>query len=149
VIYTLMRIPHVSILICGFAVAGCTTAPMGDAPPMNNSATGEGAQRVVLNNLLTEELEGVEGTEVVVSHVRIPPNTSLPKHWHPGEEFAYILEGSVTLWQEGKVDIAGKKGDVMKVPLKQVHTAITKEEGVTLLVFRVHEKGQPERVRAE
>lgn len=116
---------------------------------MNNSATGEGAQRVVLNNLLTEELEGVEGTEVVVSHVRIPPNTSLPKHWHPGEEFAYILEGSVTLWQEGKVDIAGKKGDVMKVPLKQVHTAITKEEGVTLLVFRVHEKGQPERVRAE
>ena len=84
-----------------------------------------------------------------MSHVTIPPNTSLPKHWHPGEEFAYVLEGSVTLWQKGKKDIVGREGEIVKVPLRQVHTAITGDEGVTLLVFRVHEKGQPERVPAE
>lgn len=102
-----------------------------------------------LETLLASELEGVDGTEVIVSRVTIPPHTSLPKHWHPGEEFAYVVDGSVTLWQKGKRDIVGKKGDVMKVPLKQVHTAITKDEGVTLIVFRVHEKGQPERIKAE
>jgi hypothetical protein len=37
----------------------------------------------------------------------------------------------------------------LKVPLKQVHTAITTEEGATILVFRVHELGKPERVPVE
>jgi quercetin dioxygenase-like cupin family protein len=60
-----------------------------------------------------------------------------------------VLEGSVTLWQEGEDDIVGKAGDVVKVPLKQVHNAITTEEGASILVFRVHEQGQPERVPVE
>ena len=98
---------------------------------------------------MSSELEGAKGTEVVVSHVTIPPNTTLPKHWHPGEEFAYVLDGSVTLWQKGKPNTTAEKGEVAKVPLKQVHTAITGKEGVTLLIFRVHEKGQPERIMAE
>jgi quercetin dioxygenase-like cupin family protein len=112
--------------------------------PASNSKPG-----LKLENLLKAQLEGVEGTEVIVSRVSIPPHTSLPKHWHPGEEFAYVLEGSVILWQEGKDDIVGRAGDVMAIPLKVVHTAITAEEGATVLVFRVHEQGQPERVPIE
>ena len=38
------------------------------------------------------------------------------------------------------------EGDAAKVPLKAIHSAGTGDEGATLLVFRVHEKGQPERV---
>ena len=106
---------------------------------------GMHAEKPSLDNLLKSRLEAVNGTEVIVSRVSIPPNTSLPKHWHPGEEFAYIMEGSVILWQEGKADIIGKKGEIVKVPLKQVHTAITKDEGAVILVFRVHESGKPER----
>ena len=98
------------------------------------------------NNLLSSELVGVENTEVVVSRVTVPPHTTLPKHWHPGEEFAYILEGSLILWQDGKEEEIYSKGDVGVVPYKQSHTIMTKDEGVTVLVFRVHELGQPERV---
>ena len=111
--------------------------------------TRAGADEVTLESLLKTELEVAEGIEVIVSKVDIPANTTLPKHWHPGEEFIYILEGEATLWQEGKDDITGKAGDVLKVPLKQVHTAITGEQGVSALVFRVHEQGEPERVKAE
>ena len=102
-----------------------------------------------LETLLKSALDGVDGTEVIVSRVTIPPNTSLPKHWHPGEEFAYVLEGSVTLWQQGKRNIIGNEGDVIKVPLKQIHTAITGHQGVKLLIFRVHEQGQPERIMVD
>ena len=111
--------------------------------------TQAGADEVKLETLMKAQLEGVDGTEVIVSKVYIPANTSLPKHWHPGEEFVYILEGSVTLWQKGKENITGKAGEVIRVPLKQIHTGITGKEGVSLLVFRVHEQGQPERVEAE
>ncbi len=104
---------------------------------------------LMIDNLLSDELELVEGTEVVVTHLVVPPNTTLPKHWHPGEEFVYILEGTGILWQKDKEDVVLKKGDVYKIPLKQVHTAKTLDESVTILVFRVHEKGQPVRVNVE
>jgi quercetin dioxygenase-like cupin family protein len=106
-------------------------------------------QGLRIDNIMTSQLELVEGTEIIISHVEIPANTTLPKHWHPGEEFVYVLEGSEVLWQKDKPDVHLKKGDVFKVPLRQIHTATTAEEGVTVLVFRVHEKGQPVRVNVE
>lgn len=123
-----------------------TPAPAGnhEQVPVTEAPSGPN-----LETLLKAQLDGFEGGEVIVSRVTIPPHTSLPKHWHPGEEFAYILAGSCYLWQDGKQEILGQAGDVLKVPLKQVHTAVTKEEGATILVFRVHETGQPERVSVE
>lgn len=107
------------------------------------------ASPLKFEDLLTSQLEGVEGTEVVVSVTTVPPHTTLPRHWHPGEEFAYALEGSFVLRQEGKPDETYRKGDAGKVPLKQVHTVSTNEEGATILVFRVHESGQPGRILVE
>lgn len=133
-------IPLVCILL-GASAAYPMIALGHEAPPEGQSVSG-----LNLENLLKAELEGFEGAEVIVSRVTMPPHTTLPKHWHPGEEFAYILEGSAVLWQDGKDEIVGKAGDVLKVPLKQVHTAITRDEGAVFLVFRVHEKGKPERV---
>ncbi len=106
-------------------------------------------QGLKIDNIMTSQLELVEGTEVVVSHVEIPANTTLPKHWHPGEEFAYVLEGSLVLWQKDKSDTHLKKGDVFKVPLKQIHSAKTGKGGATVLIFRVHESGKPVRVIVE
>ena len=100
-------------------------------------------------NLLTSQLEAIEGTEVVVSHVALPANTTLPKHWHPGEEFVYVLDGSFVLWQQDKDDVSAKTGDVVVVPLKQPHTVTTGDEGATVVAFRVHEQGQPERILVE
>jgi quercetin dioxygenase-like cupin family protein len=100
-------------------------------------------------NLMREELESAEDLEVVVSLVEVPPETKLPIHFHPGEEFAFVLEGSFVLWQEGKPDLRVKAGDAAKVPLKQVHTVVTDAETAKILVFRVHKKGQPERILVE
>jgi len=105
--------------------------------------------QLTFKDLLTSQLKGVENTEVVVSITTVPPNTKLPTHWHPGEEFAYMLEGSIVLLQEGKPDEFYKKGEVGMVPLKQVHTVATQDEGATILVFRVHELGQPGRILVE
>ncbi|WP_119009235.1 cupin domain-containing protein [Vibrio superstes] len=113
------------------------------------SFIGAASEKVKLENLLLAELHGSPGTEVIISKVYIPPNTSLPKHWHPGEEFAYILSGSVTLWQEGKEDIVINEGEVAQVPFQQVHTAITGDSGASIIVFRVHEKGKPQRVKVD
>lgn len=85
----------------------------------------------------------------MVSHIVMPLNTELPKHRHHGEEFAYLIDGSLILWQEGKKKILFDKGDAVKIPLKQVHNVRTAESSATILVFRVHESGQPVRVLVE
>ena len=116
---------------------------------MDNNVALKAAVQMKFEDLMTEKLQGVENTEVVVSITTVPPHTTLPKHWHPGEEFAYILDGSIVLIQDGKADEYYRKGDVGKVPLKQVHTVRTDEESATILIFRVHELGQPGRLLVE
>ena len=138
--HRMMSVALVSLMLGALATTQVAASNQEHAPE------SEAPSGLKLENLLTAELEGFEGGEVIFSRVTIPPHTSLPKHWHPGEEFAYIIEGSVVLWQDGKEDIVGKKGDAIMVPLKQVHTAFTRDEGATILVFRVHEQGKPERV---
>lgn len=105
--------------------------------------------QAMFKDLLSSQVEGAEGTEVIVSITTVPPYTTLPVHWHPGEEFAYVLDGSFTLMQEGKPDEIYKKGDVGKVPYKQVHTIATQEQTASVLIFRVHEIGQPGRIVIE
>lgn len=100
-------------------------------------------------NLLTSPLAVDGNTEVVVSEVTLPPDIELPKHWHPGEEFAYIIKGSLTLWIENEGETKFSKGDACVVPLKKVHSVRTSDEGVTILAFRIHEKGLEERYLVE
>lgn len=116
--------------------------------PANMSIADEvsAAPELVLETLLSTQLEGVEGTEVIVSRIVMPPNTILPRHWHPGEEFAYVLEGSTILRRDGKPDLTALKGELVKISLKEIHSAATTDQGATILVFRVHEHGKPERI---
>ena len=115
----------------------------------NVAVAANPASPIQFADLLTQQLKGVENTEVVVSITTVPPHTRLPVHWHPGEEFAYVLDGCFALHQEGKPDEHYRKGDVGVVPLKQVHTVSTADESATILIFRVHELGQPGRILAD
>jgi quercetin dioxygenase-like cupin family protein len=103
-------------------------------------------QELKIENLLRDSLELAEGIEIVMSYVEVPKGTTLPFHYHPGEEFAYILEGSGELLFEDKTKIPMRAGQAGKVPLKQTHSFSTLNEGAKLVVFRVHEKGQPDRI---
>ena len=115
------------------------------------TATGGFADQsaVKLENLMRTDLDVAADLEIIVSRVEIGPNLSLPSHYHPGEEFIYVLDGSATLWQKGQPDVVLKAGDVYRIPLEQIHTAITGETSTTAIVFRVHRKGEPERIPAE
>lgn len=110
------------------------------------STIGQAAEpSVQAENLLRETIAGAEGKEVIVSRVSFPANTELPWHWHPGEEFFYVIEGSVTLKRRGKPDLPAGEGDAQKIAPKIVHTGRTGEQGAELVIFRVHAAGEPER----
>jgi len=99
-----------------------------------------GAKRTVLEKL---ELS-VPGYEGVMVRTELPPGAQERKHTHPGDFMAYVLEGTITLYQEGQPTVQRKAGEVFSVPAGRVHSAAN--EGTTpmkLLVSFIVEKGKP------
>ena len=136
-------------MLRSLALAAVGTAGLMAAANAHEVSDTLGLEKPEIQNLMKSALEGADGLEVIVSHVALPPNVTLPRHWHPGEEIAYILQGSVTLLLEGEDEKTLSEGAVGVVPLKKVHTARSGEKGATIIVFRVHEEGQPDRVLVE
>lgn len=144
-----MRIAKVSILIILLSIAfvGCCLFLITP----NTSDTSRPPTKLKMENLLQKPLsdEFTPGREIIVSYVEIPPNTTMDRHWHPGEEFHYYLEGEVEIAIDGEPSIIGTPGTVGHVPFKKMHTAITSKKGAKILVFRVHTKGEPVRYLEE
>ena len=130
-------------------LVGCVNTPQGGEPSAPKDVLAGKIEGLNIETLKTSRLKLVDGVEVVMSRVQVPANTTLPKHYHPGEEFIYVLAGSGALWLKGQGETSLKKGDVFKVPLKAIHTFITRADGARILVCRVHESGKPMRYNVE
>ena len=100
------------------------------------------------NEVLRSPLAGTPGVEVIVSDVVIPPNGQVARHFHPGEEFLYLIEGTAIHVEEGKADLPLKAGDSYAIPPRAIHSPKGGPEGARAIVFRVHIAGQPERIEA-
>jgi quercetin dioxygenase-like cupin family protein len=86
----------------------------------------------------------IPGREVIQARVELDPGVSFPKHWHPGEEIIYVLEGSLEYQIEGKPPVTLKAGEVFFIPAGTIHTAKNAGSGPGAeLATYVVEKGKP------
>ena len=95
--------------------------------------------------LMKSAIAGMEGKEAVIYMAELPPGAAAGKHTHPGEEFAYILDGALTLEPQGQEAKTYKAGEVFHNPAKMVHDAknMSTSGSTKVLVFLIAEKGQP------
>lgn len=86
----------------------------------------------------------IEGREAVQARAEIEPGASVPKHTHPGDEVAYVLDGQLTLEVDGKPPATLKTGDVFFIPSGQAHAVknVGKSQAKILATYIV-EKGKP------
>jgi quercetin dioxygenase-like cupin family protein len=143
----IMKLKKISIvtLLAVFIFTSCSN----EKNSQNFESKEDVVQSLKIENLLRDSLGLAEGIEVVMSYIELPKNTTLPSHYHPGEEFVYVIQGygELTLKDESKIII--KAGETVKVPLRKVHSFSSLNEDVKGVVFRVHEKGQPDRILVE
>jgi quercetin dioxygenase-like cupin family protein len=84
------------------------------------------------------------GREAVQAIAEIQPGASSTKHTHPGEEIAYVLEGTVRLEIDGMPMKNLKAGEGTIIPAGKAHKASNAGSGVTkVLATYVIEKGKP------
>ena len=95
--------------------------------------------------LLTTDLKGLEGKEAVVVLAELAPGAAAGKHYHPGNEVNYVLEGSGVLEIDGKPLITLQVGGTHHIQPREVHDArnTSATDPLKILVFWVTDKGQP------
>ncbi len=102
--------------------------------------TSRGAEFRELNRV---DLAETGELQVVMGLIERPSESRGAKHYHPGPELGYILEGALTFETENARQVTLVAGDTFYQPAGEWHIASTSTDGVKTVVFRVLRKGQP------
>lgn len=129
-----------ALYLAGFALlTACVSAPPHHHVDETRPPPGS-------NEMLRGPITISDGLEVIISDVVIPPGAEVPRHYHPGEEFLYVIEGSAIHVEEGKPDQILSAGDSYVIPPEAEHAPRGGPNGARAIVFRVHKQGLPERI---
>jgi quercetin dioxygenase-like cupin family protein len=127
--------------LLAFSIA--LAAALGGGVLFSNHVAADGP--ITASQVLREDLNGLDGQEVVMQEVTIAPGGGTPWHIHAdGHEITYVLSGTPTLEVEGKDTRVLKAGDGFHIQPGVVHRGInTSSAPAKLLVVRVTAKGKP------
>ena len=98
------------------------------------------------NEILRAPLSAANEIEVIISDVVIPANAQVPSHYHPGEEFVYVIEGQAVHVEDGLAEHIVKAGEGLVIQTGKIHAPRTEILPARAVVFRVHKKGEPEKI---
>jgi quercetin dioxygenase-like cupin family protein len=129
---------HTAVIV---SVALAVGAALGAAGTRMVAAQQGAESRTVL---LTNDLVGVEGHEVRMWRTDIGPGGVGAKHYHPGTECIYVLEGALNL-DAGGATVPLKAGDAHCIPPRTVLVPrnASSTTGYKSLVVMIAPKGQP------
>jgi quercetin dioxygenase-like cupin family protein len=86
----------------------------------------------------------IPGREVIQNRVEIGPEAPLVRHWHPGEEIIYVLEGTLEYQIDGQEPQTYEAGEALVVPPEAVHAVRNVGGGsASELATYIVEKGKP------
>jgi quercetin dioxygenase-like cupin family protein len=107
---------------------------------INAQPTGSPTRR-----LLSADLKGVPGQEILFFTTDWAPGQTLPCHVHPdGHEFAYLIEGELTFKIEGVGEKVIKAGEVGHILPGVAHYGRNASDKLAkTLVVRVKERSKP------
>jgi quercetin dioxygenase-like cupin family protein len=109
------------------------------------SASGSGG----FTELYRVAVSDAPDLEAVMGVIKRTGESSGGKHYHPGGEFGFVLEGTVIIKSENRAPITLRAGSSFNQPAGAWHAISTAAEGARTVVFRVVTKGQPMIVAVE
>jgi quercetin dioxygenase-like cupin family protein len=108
------------------------------------TATAVGAQEPPFKRTVLQKGDlSMAGREAVTARVDIPKGVSVGKHTHPGEEVAYVMEGTLQVEIEGATKTV-KAGEPFLIPAGKVHDAKNIGTGPAVVIATyIVEKDKP------
>ena len=134
-----------ALLGIGFAASGSTNLLSSQliAAPAGNGTSASQLPGITRADLIQNDLS-VPGREAIQALVTIPEGVAAPRHSHPGEELAYVVEGALEYALDGRPPVIVKAGEALFIPYGVPHAVKNVGSGnaVELATYFV-EKGKP------
>lgn len=121
-----------ALLLLALTLAACAETP----PPSWQPPLGP-------NPVFDQAPEAAAGSQLIVTDLRLGPDAVGVTHYHPWEEFLYVIEGSALLEMDGAPPRTLLAGDRFVIPAQVVHTPRAGPQGMRGIVVRVHREGDP------
>jgi len=96
--------------------------------------------------VLSGPIQAAPGHHLVTGDLNIPANAPIPRHYHHGEEFLYILGGSTVIVREGQGEMTLLPGQAIRIAPGIVHWGRAGPQGLRAVSSWVVPDGQPLRV---
>jgi quercetin dioxygenase-like cupin family protein len=124
----------------GAALAGMVIGAVGVT-----HISAQNAPQITRTEILRMPMSGIEGKEFVVFTADIPPGGVADRHYHPGDEAIYMLQGSLVFTPDHEQPFELKAGEISFNPAKHIHAAknMSTSEPAKVLNCMIAENGQP------
>ena len=127
-----MRRPAAALVL--LAAAGCASADR--AIPVYAPAPG-------INQVLEGPIAAVPGHSLIVGDLNMPAGAEIPRHYHHGEEFLYVIGGSAVVSRPGVPDETLGPGEGLRIAPGTVHWGRAGPDGVRAVSSWVSVDGKP------
>ncbi len=134
-----------AVLGVGIAAAGSASLLPSQliAAPAGQGAATPPLAGIGRKDLIQDDLS-VPGREAVQALVTIPAGVAAPRHSHPGEELAYVVEGSLEYALDGRPPVIVKAGEALFIPYGVPHAVKNVGSGNAVeLATYFADKGKP------
>ena len=131
-----MKLP-LSLLATLPLLAACSTGPAGPqsvavyAPPPG------------INQVLEDRIAAAPGHSLIVGDLNMGPGAAIPRHYHHGEEYIYLLGGSATVSRAGHPDLQLGPGQGVVITPGVVHWGTAGPEGMRAISVWVKDDSKP------
>lgn len=93
-----------------------------DAPPVDAAPLQKWQKGLSRTDLARQSLSAA-GYELIQSRVDFEPGVVSPRHSHPGEEVAFVIEGVMEYQLAGRPPVTLKAGSALVIPAGTPHIA--------------------------
>ena len=126
------------ILILLILMSGTVTGQQPSVKPQNREAN--------VTSLLSKDLAGLSGKEVLMITVEYPPGSVDPVHRHNANAFVYVLEGSIIMQVKGGKEVTLTPGQTFYEGPNDIHVVgrnASSTKPAKFVVFFIKDKGAP------
>ena len=102
-------------------ILGLTLAVGIAVGAIGTKALSAQAEAVKSTVLLKTDLKVIKEARGMLALAELAPGAATGTHDHPGDELAYVLDGSVVVEVEGAAAVTYKSGDTFHQPRKRAH----------------------------
>ena len=102
-----------------------------------------------INQVLEGPIEFDPGHSLIVGDLNMPASAAIPRHYHYGEEFLYVLGGSATVSRAGMADVVLEPGKGLRIAPGVVHWGKAGPQGVRAVSTWVKDDTKPLREAVE